>query len=39
MIASPGIDVVLEITGNPAAGVRHALLVRLVNFNDQVDHI
>ncbi|KAK5074237.1 hypothetical protein LTR64_006618 [Lithohypha guttulata] len=26
MIATPGIDVVLEVTGNPAAGVRHALL-------------
>lgn len=26
MIASPEIDVVLEVTGNPAAGVRHALL-------------
>lgn len=28
MIATPGIDVVLEVTGNPAAGVRHVLLVR-----------
>lgn len=27
MIATPGIDVILEVTGNPAAGVRHALLV------------
>ena len=26
MIASPEIDVVLEVTGSPAAGVRHALL-------------
>ncbi|KAJ5706659.1 saf domain-containing protein [Penicillium malachiteum] len=26
LIATPGIDVVLEVTGNPAAGVRHALL-------------
>jgi predicted homoserine dehydrogenase-like protein len=26
MIASPHIDVVLEVTGNPAAGVRHVLL-------------
>ncbi|KAH7094311.1 SAF domain-containing protein [Paraphoma chrysanthemicola] len=26
MIATPGIDVILEVTGNPAAGVRHALL-------------
>lgn len=26
MIATPEIDVVLEVTGNPAAGVRHALL-------------
>lgn len=28
LIATPGIDVILECTGNPAAGVRHALLVR-----------
>lgn len=27
LIATPGIDVILEVTGNPAAGVRHALLV------------
>lgn len=33
MIASSGIDVVLEATGNPAAGIRHALLVRLDNTN------
>lgn len=26
MIAHPDIDVILEVTGNPAAGVRHALL-------------
>lgn len=26
MIAAPGIDVILEVTGNPAAGVHHALL-------------
>ncbi|OAL48535.1 SAF domain-containing protein [Pyrenochaeta sp. DS3sAY3a] len=26
MIATPGIDVILEVTGDPAAGVRHALL-------------
>ncbi|KAJ5182446.1 saf domain-containing protein [Penicillium capsulatum] len=26
LIAAPGIDVILEVTGNPAAGVRHALL-------------
>ncbi|KAK4937255.1 hypothetical protein LTR10_022087 [Elasticomyces elasticus] len=26
MISSPGIDVILEMTGNPAAGVKHALL-------------
>lgn len=26
MIATPEIDVILEITGNPAVGVRHALL-------------
>jgi predicted homoserine dehydrogenase-like protein len=27
LIATPGIDVILEITGNPAAGIKHALLV------------
>lgn len=27
MIATPGIDVVLEVTGNPAAGIKHTLLV------------
>jgi predicted homoserine dehydrogenase-like protein len=27
LIATPGIDVILEVTGNPAAGIRHALLV------------
>jgi predicted homoserine dehydrogenase-like protein len=26
LIAQPGIDVILEVTGNPAAGVRHVLL-------------
>ena len=26
LISTPGIDVILEITGNPAVGVRHALL-------------
>jgi predicted homoserine dehydrogenase-like protein len=26
LIATPGIDVILEVTGSPAAGVRHALL-------------
>ncbi|OAA59200.1 SAF domain-containing protein [Niveomyces insectorum RCEF 264] len=26
LIATPGIDVILEATGNPAAGIRHALL-------------
>ncbi|KAH8649071.1 SAF domain-containing protein [Xylariales sp. PMI_506] len=26
MIATPEIDVILEVTGNPAAGIRHALL-------------
>ena len=26
LIATPGVDVILEITGNPAAGIRHALL-------------
>jgi predicted homoserine dehydrogenase-like protein len=28
LIATPGIDVILEVTGSPAAGIRHALLVR-----------
>ena len=27
LIATPGIDVILEVTGSPAAGVKHALLV------------
>ena len=27
LIATPEIDVILEVTGSPAAGVRHALLV------------
>ena len=27
LIATPGIDVILEVTGSPAAGIRHALLV------------
>ena len=29
LIATPGMDVILEATGNPAAGVRHTLLVRI----------
>jgi predicted homoserine dehydrogenase-like protein len=29
LIATPEIDVILEVTGNPAAGIRHALLVSL----------
>lgn len=33
MIAHHGIDVVLEVTGNPAAGIRHALLVSPHNLN------
>ena len=28
LIATPGIDVILEVTGSPAAGIKHALLVR-----------
>jgi predicted homoserine dehydrogenase-like protein len=28
LISNPDIDVILEVTGNPAAGIRHALLVR-----------
>lgn len=27
LISTPGIDVILEVTGSPAAGIRHALLV------------
>ena len=27
LIATPGIDVILEVTGSPAAGIKHALLV------------
>ena len=27
LIATKGIDVILEVTGSPAAGIRHALLV------------
>ena len=27
LIATPGIDVILEVTGSPAAGIRHVLLV------------
>lgn len=27
LIATPEIDVILEVTGNPAAGIKHALLV------------
>lgn len=27
LIATPEIDIILEVTGNPAAGVKHALLV------------
>ena len=26
LIAAPGVDVILEVTGNPAAGIKHALL-------------
>ena len=26
LIATPGIDVILEVTGSPSAGVRHVLL-------------
>jgi predicted homoserine dehydrogenase-like protein len=29
LIATPEIDVILEVTGSPAAGVRHALLVSI----------
>jgi len=42
MIATPEIDVILEVTGNPAAGVRHALLCcehkkHIVMVNVEVD--
>lgn len=33
MIARPEIDVVLEITGNPAAGIRHVLMVHSRSHN------
>ena len=33
MIATPEIDIVLEVTGSPAAGIRHALLVSLTSYN------
>ena len=29
LISTPGVDVILEITGSPAAGIKHTLLVRL----------
>jgi predicted homoserine dehydrogenase-like protein len=29
LIATPGINVILEVTGNPAAGIKHALLVSI----------
>lgn len=32
LIATPEIDVILEVTGNPAAGVRHALLVSFLQI-------
>ena len=31
LIATPEIDVILEATGSPAAGIRHTLLVRKIN--------
>jgi len=37
MIATPGIDVVLEVTGSPAAGVKHVLLVSLAEVTVLVD--
>ncbi len=33
LIATPGIDVIVEVTGSPAAGVRHALLVSCPDVN------
>lgn len=37
LIATPEIDVILEVTGSPAAGIRHALLVcyYITPINDQ----
>lgn len=32
LIATPEIDVILEVTGNPAAGIKHALLVSSHNL-------
>ena len=29
LISTPDVDVILEITGNPAAGIKHTLLVSL----------
>lgn len=41
LIATPGIDVILEVTGSPAAGVRHALLVSIdpaLRMSHETDH-
>ena len=32
LISTPGIDVILEVTGSPAAGIKHALLVSYSRF-------
>lgn len=32
LISTPGLDVILEITGSPAAGIKHTLLVRQINL-------
>jgi predicted homoserine dehydrogenase-like protein len=37
LIATPGIDVILEVTGSPAAGIRHALLVRYIPWRGQLE--
>ena len=36
LIATPGIDVILEVTGSPAAGIRHALMVSWPKKEDMI---
>ena len=33
LISTPGLDVILEITGSPAAGIKHVLLVGCLAFH------
>ena len=33
LISTPGLDVILEITGSPAAGIKHVLLVGCLTFD------